>query len=70
MAIMPAADWWQSDDLARIRRMNRTWFRIRYRGAASDAAENAIEEIKQGLSHDPTLREAAAIDQGFCAGWN
>ncbi len=32
------------------------------RGAASDAAENAIEEIKQDLSHGPTLREVAAKD--------
>ena len=32
------------------------------RGAASDAAENAIDEIKQDLSHGPTLREVAAKD--------
>ena len=32
------------------------------RGAASDAAENAIEEIKQDLSHGPTLREVTAKD--------
>ncbi len=27
VAMMQAADLWESDDLARIRRMNRTWFR-------------------------------------------
>jgi len=32
------------------------------RGAASDAAEHAIEEIKQDLSHGPTLREVTAKD--------
>ena len=31
-------------------------------GTASDAAENAIEEIKQDLSHGPTLREVTAKD--------
>ncbi len=31
-------------------------------GTASDADENAIEEIKQALSHSPTLREVAAKD--------
>ncbi len=31
-------------------------------GARSDAAQNAIEEIKQDLSHGPTLREVAAKD--------
>jgi hypothetical protein len=33
-----------------------------WHGAASDAAENAVEEIKQDLSHGPTLREVAAKD--------
>ena len=32
------------------------------RGAASEVAENAIEEIRQDLSHGPTLREAPAKD--------
>ena len=32
------------------------------RATASDAAENAIEEIKQDLSHGPTLREVTAKD--------
>ena len=30
------------------------------RGAASEAAENAIEEARQDHSHRPTLREVAA----------
>ncbi len=32
------------------------------RGAASDVAENATEEIKQDLSHGPTLREVTTKD--------
>ncbi len=41
---------WQGDDLELKR------------GAASHAAENAIEEIKQDLSQGPTLRQVTAKD--------
>ena len=32
------------------------------RGTTSEVAKNTIEEIKQDLSHGPTLREPAAND--------
>ncbi len=40
-----------------------------WRGAASEGDENVFKETRQEFSHGTALREGAAKDQGFCAGW-
>ena len=44
--MMQAADLWESDDLARIRRMNRTWFRAVLLKRQVSSGSMVIAEIR------------------------